>query len=286
MKWLYVIGLVMTHLIYSVTYSVYAVLVFKNLCIPELKAHPGDKVTCNFTLSQSNVDITDHEAKVINAQLSWIFLIIFTILYVGKECTKFAHLKYRYVITLESWLNNLVIISVLLTTFYVSPFAEEVFVYRWQYHACGFGVFLTWLLQMFLIGKVPRFGKYVEMFKNVSTTFSNFFVAYIFLFVSFAVSFFILFPETPAFKEVLPAALVKVLVMMLGELEYDELYYPQDQYISLRFNDSFVRGKIEMETVKQYFPFTAHILVTLFILLVSIIIMNLLFGLAVTDIQV
>ena len=65
---------------------------------------------------------------------------------------------------------------------------------------------------MFLIGKVPRFGKYVEMFKNVSKTFLNFFIAYIFLFISFAVSFFILFPTHAAFNEVLPAALVKVLV--------------------------------------------------------------------------
>jgi hypothetical protein len=47
---------------------------------------------------------------------------------------------------------------------------------------------------MFLIGKVPRFGKYVEMFRNVSKTFLNFFVSYVFLFISFAVSFFILFP--------------------------------------------------------------------------------------------
>jgi hypothetical protein len=51
--------------------------------------------------------------------------------------------------TLEAWLNILVILSVVLITFYVSPFgSKEVTVYRWQYHACGFGVFITWLLQV------------------------------------------------------------------------------------------------------------------------------------------
>ena len=85
-------------------------------------------------------------------------------------------------------------------------------------------------------------------------------------------------------------------VMMLGELEYDELYYNKNQNLSLTLtgsivngsfaNGSFASGEINEFPQSQFFPFTAHILVTLFILLVSIIIMNLLFGLAVTDIQV
>ena len=74
--------------------------------------------------------------------------------------------------------------------------------------------------------------------------------------------------------------------MMLGELEYDELYYPQKQTLNLTIDDTVAYGEIVQETQSQFFPFTAHILVTVFILLVSIIIMNLLFGLAVTDIQV
>ena len=74
--------------------------------------------------------------------------------------------------------------------------------------------------------------------------------------------------------------------MMLGELEYDELYYPQNKTLHLILNGTHGSGTLEEETVSQFFPVTAHILVTIFVLLVSIIIMNLLFGLAVTDIQV
>ena len=75
-------------------------------------------------------------------------------------------------------------------------------------------------------------------------------------------------------------------VMMLGELEYDDLYYPQKKTLNLTIDNTIGYGEIVEETQSQFFPFTAHILVTVFILLVSIIIMNLLFGLAVTDIQV
>ena len=74
--------------------------------------------------------------------------------------------------------------------------------------------------------------------------------------------------------------------MMLGELEYDDLYYPENHTINLNINGSVANGTLEEHVISQYFPFTAHLLVTFFILLVSIVIMNLLFGLAVTDIQV
>ena len=65
---------------------------------------------------------------------------------------------------------------------------------------------------MLLVGKVPRFGKYVEMFIAVLITFANFFVAYLFLFVGFTVSFYILFPQHAEFKQYLPPAFVKILV--------------------------------------------------------------------------
>ena len=66
--------------------------------------------------------------------------------------------------------------------------------------------------------------------------------------------------------------------MMLGEIEYEDLYYPQKQ--SLRNMTEIVS-----ESEHQAFPGTAHCLVLLFIFLASIILMNLLVGLAVSDIQ-
>ena len=49
--------------------------------------------------------------------------------------------------------------------------------------------------------------------------------------------------------------------MMLGELEYDELYYPQQKTILLSLNSTNANGTIEETTISQFFPFTAHILV-------------------------
>ena len=90
----------------------------------------------------------------------------------------------------------------------------------------------------------------------------NFLIAYVFLIVGFAVAFMILFPNPDhEVFTLLPLALIQLCVMMLGEIDFADL----------------IQG--------QMFPVTAHLLIILFLFLVSIILMNLLVGLAVSDIQ-
>ena len=59
--------------------------------------------------------------------------------------------------------------------------------------------------------------------------------------------------------------------MMLGEIEYDEL-----------FGNDCGEGPCP----KVLFPGTSHVLVGCFILMISMVLMNVLFGMAVADIQV
>lgn len=108
----------------------------------------------------------------------------------------------------------------------------------------------------------------MEIFKKVSWTFLNFFFAFIFLLVAFTLSFVSLLPQHRAFED--PASFIKVIVMMLGEIEYDDLIQPE------------LKGGNKAELV---FPGTAHVLLAIFILLFTVVIMNMLFGLAVADIQ-
>ena len=84
------------------------------------------------------------------------------------------------------------------------------------------------------------------------------------------------------------------MVMMTGELEYNDLYYPQRDHIELNITHgegenqghSYGVGIIEDDDKPQYFPITAHAILAIFIVIVSIVIMNLLFGMAVSDVQV
>ena len=160
------------------------------------------------------------------AVLCWILLVLFTILHIIVTVTKIIHYQKRSIADKEIILNTLIIISFFLITFHSNPlyhtedvpcldenlpcFASKITLGRYQYHAAGIGVALTWLMQMYFLAKVPRFGKYIEMFTSVSLTFLNLLFAFIFFLFAFTLSFYILFPGYDAFDTALPAVLVKV----------------------------------------------------------------------------
>jgi len=100
-KYLYFAMLLATHFIYSVIYSTYSILVFKNLCIPELEDNETE-VVCNFTVHsvvENDVVVykdSHHESEIVCAQLAWGFLVVFTIVYMLKEITKLMYQRRRY----------------------------------------------------------------------------------------------------------------------------------------------------------------------------------------------
>ena len=83
--------------------------------------------------------------------------------------------------------------------------------------------------------------------------------------------------------------------MLIGELEYDDMVERSRDMLKgnltlTKINESFVGSldgiKIEDEPLKILFSFTDHLLIGVFIFFMAIIMINLLFGLAVTDVQV
>lgn len=87
--------------------------------------------------------------------------------------------------------------------------------------------------------------------------------------MGFALSFTVLFSDYKAFENV-SSSVLKTVVMMLGELEFENILYDEDK-------DGLV-GSL--------YPITSHSMLFAFVILVTIILMNLLVGLAVSDIQV
>ena len=119
------------------------------------------------------------------------------------------------------------------------------------------------------------------MLRSVSTKMFFFCVCYIWVVIGFMMMFTILFSWKRHLSiKNFPAPFVAVVVMMLGEIEYLDLQYPQDLRIT-----NFKRGDIEEEPVFPQFPITAHVALLLFILCFVLIIMNLLVGVAVSDIN-
>ena len=74
----------------------------------------------------------------------------------------------------------------------------------------------------------------------------EFFVSFIWLAIGFMMTFMILFPNCASFKlKNLPGGLVTVIVMMLGELEFKDLYFPSSSRVNLTNGDGEIHEQAE-----------------------------------------
>lgn len=193
-------------------------------------------------------------------------LLVFNFMFLGKELFQICHSWRSYIRQWENWLQWLIIISVFCC---VQPTSDHymnirVNVARWQHHVAAIGIFLAWVELMMIVGRFPIFGLYIQMFTTVAVNFIKFVAAYFCLLLAFAFSFGVLFAKYKSFKA-LKWIVIKVLVMMSGELEYEDIFYD--------------------ETAPIQYNYTSQFMFLTYVILVTIILANLLVGLAVSDIQ-
>jgi len=127
-------------------------------------------------------------------------------------------------------------------------------------------IFLAWMALVLFIRKFPKLGIYVVMFTSILYTFLKFFVIYVLFLVAFALSFYTLLHDpqrtVPAFGA--PGrAIVKTGVMMIGEFDFDDLFNSPDSAV----------------------PGVTWFIFIVFVIVMTLILMNLLIGLAVDDIK-
>jgi len=180
----------------------------------------------------------------------------FTCVLACKELFQVAHGICCYARRWENWLQWSVII---LSAIILIPSSNT-----WQHHVAALGVLLVWIELMMVVGRFPMFGIYVQMFTQVSINFFKFLAAYICLIVGFSLGFNVLHENYKSFANPL-ISLLKTVIMMSGELEFEDVFF--DEKAPLKY------------------PGTAHLMLLGFVILVTVILMNLMVGLAVSDIQ-
>ncbi|CAG9767016.1 unnamed protein product [Ceutorhynchus assimilis] len=138
---------------------------------------------------------------------------------------------------------------------------------NWQVNIGAFAIMCTWTNIMFEIGQLPAFGPYVEMFEKVKSEFQKLLLVFFPFLIGYSIAFCILFPNSPAFYNPF-IGFISSLVMMTGEMNYEIL--------------------LEYSTEENSGDFTkicAGVAYTCFLFFITIILMNLLVGIAVHDIQ-
>ncbi|XP_063627903.1 transient receptor potential channel pyrexia isoform X1 [Cydia splendana] len=228
------------HALFITMYSVYILQIY--LC---------EEVTC------------DVSSSLIPLQY---LIILLNIGFLCKEIFQACLDWNAYIRQWENWLQSTIVLGVFLSTIPIWEKTEtSLHTSDWQHDVAAVTIFFCWLELMMIIGRFPTFGLYVQMFTTVTVNFAMFLMAYSCLLIAFGLAFSVLFSNYPAFQ--LPAGLVKTVMMMSGELEYEDIFYNNCSNSQIQY------------------PLTAHGMFLIFVLLVTVILTNLLVGLAVSDIQ-
>lgn len=197
-------------------------------------------------------------------EMQWWVLVVIIIFEIFRKLyglTGYTSVR-RYVSQVENIIEWFVIVSVFLTSYIYNSRTDI-----WQNHIAAFAVLLGWTNLMLMIGQLPIFGVYVAMYTKVQGEFAKLFMAYSCMLVGFTISFCVIFPSSPVFANPL-MGFITVLVMMIGE-----------QDLSLLTNDP------DGKDPHVLLEISAQITFVLFLLFVTVILMNLLVGIAVHDIQ-
>ena len=233
-KWFYYILVMLTHFIYSVTYSTFALLNFRWLCEPSMDSIWNNNVqpTIWTSIKLGMSAIFSHNVKCVPQDvwggnaigtqvgglpkpgyftlLIWVLLTILTVTLAFREISRLLVFRWQFFKSSSTYLTLVTIMSFTGMSYSHNAFDAPMRFAWYQYHAAVIGTWCTWMEMMCLIGRTPRFGVYFEMLHRVSKTFANMFLAYGFIFVAFAVSFYLLFPGHYDFQSDLFASLIKV----------------------------------------------------------------------------
>ncbi|GFG37774.1 hypothetical protein Cfor_02412 [Coptotermes formosanus] len=265
----YYIARIFMYGIFVVCLSVYVLIALAYNCYNTSKAVDGNITT----QTESQTQLCQDDSMIAEffrrnplvTEIIWFVLVFLTLCECVRKlvgCAAYSSLK-QYLLQLENVVEWFVVASVfMISCFYAGR------TYTWQNHVGAFAVLFGWLNLMVMIGQLPVLGTYVAMYTSVQKEFAKLFAAYLCLLIGFTISFCVIFPSSDAFGNPF-VGFMKVLVMMTGELDFEDM----------------LLGKDDEKKAPFLLEISAHVVFTVFLLFVTVILMNLLVGIAVHDIQ-
>ncbi|XP_065649526.1 ankyrin-3-like isoform X3 [Hydra vulgaris] len=223
----------------------------------------------------------ESKAKSHNNDLDQIVMtaaIIFTVFELGKEVVQVYILKKDYFKDLSNYLEFILYSSALV--YMISLIKKDDSEYtknnknvKWT--AGAISILFAWINLLLYLKRNSFFGIYVIMIIEVFKSLMSVITVFCLIVLAFSLSFFMLFGNQKAFKY--PGrAIMKTIAMTLGESSYDDIFINNSNATS---NNNVIPSNVMLPYLVMSF-----ILFTLFLIVCSIVILNLLVGLAVGNI--
>ncbi|CAF0838547.1 unnamed protein product [Adineta ricciae] len=135
---------------------------------------------------------------------------------------------------------------------------------KYQYDFGALGVASVWTVLLLVFVNSLKLGKYGLLFITIFLTFLKFCFIYVFIWIGYLFAFHMLLTQNPSFETVL-TSIPRMIAMLTGEFNFENLFYPEGEPI---------RGSTMAKVIFSTFVFVVHICV-----------MNILIGLAVSDVN-
>nr|ABQ15208.1 transient receptor potential subfamily A-1 [Caenorhabditis elegans] len=188
------------------------------------------------------------------------------------ECFQLFQRKFAYLVNWENWIDCFIYSTALITVYDFSECSATSGVRQnWQWILAALCIFFGWINLLFMIRKMPRFGIFVVMFVDIVKTFFRFFPVFVLFIIAFSSSFYVILQNRPEFSTIFMSPL-KTTVMMIGEFEFTGIFH----------------GDETTHAEKMFGPAHTAVACALFFffcIIMTILLMNLLVGLAVDDIK-
>lgn len=268
----YYVGRLFFYLLYVVVLTAWVMTALAHNCYNESHGQVDEIDSLPLCANSTGLNGFFHRHPEV-LEVEWYALVLLTIMEGVRKAT--GILSYPSVRQFFMQPENIVEWCVILSVFATS-FVYTGRTYTWQSHVGAFAVLCGWSNLMLMIGQLPMFGAYVAMFTSVQAQVFKLLLAYACLLVGFTASFCVIFPRSKSFSSP-HTGLIKVLVMMTGELDFEELFFPGEEDIG-RPVDVGSTSWILLQV-------SAQLSFVLFLLFVTIVLMNLLVGIAVHDIK-
>ena len=206
-------------------------------------------------------DVMEQNISITLYSCTWICLVLLIL----RELIQCGHSWRLHVRSKENWIECLIIIFVAsyLVTFIAGNNAQG----QWGLasHFGAWAVFSVWMELAMMFGQLPAIGIYIQMSINVAKTLIVFLMVYSPVLFAFAFALHLLLASNGSFGNPLTSFL-KILAMMIGELDYENNF----TWNAVSKSKAFV---------------STQILFIMFLLLVTVVIMNLLIGLTVSQVE-
>lgn len=215
----------------------------------------GNGTTCE------QVEAGGHRQPGYSTALQYITLLFSAVLLISEVIQLYQKKKGYF--EFDNLIEWIIFIFAIIVTIDFTPCSDATgFRYTWQWSIGTASLFFGWINLALYLQKFPTIGIYIMMFKDILNTFLEFVIVYVLFVIAFALAFYNEIRSIAAYKT-FGLSFVKTAVMMIGEFDY---------------GDDFVGADLHNTAA-------VYILFVCFMIVMTILVMNLLVGLAVDDIK-